>query len=263
MFRKVVSFLFPPNIDSANLEATNMDKKYCEVNENQLARFIVIPRDGTFLLKMKDCPNTITIKLPFILDENVAMLAGMMPDGSLIKDLRRIYFTQKKDFRKIEQFKYLMEILFKPNNKIFIRNGHNAFESYTNSTVLVHFLYHLLDFKKSDEQIRIPVWIFNSPDSVKRAYIKEAFSMEGTIFKSLKELRYITKSHNYALDLQKLLLSLEINSFVRERIAGTPKTIQYRISVYRKENFEKFKEIGFTLPMHVERFQLICKKYGI
>jgi len=191
------------------------------------------------------------------------MLAGMMPDGSLIKDLRRIYFTQKKDFRKIEQFKFLVEKAFRPNNKVFIREGHNAFEAYTDSTVLVHFLHYVLDFKKSNEAIRILQWIFNSPDSVKRAYIKEAFSMEGTIFKSLKELRYITKDHNYALDLQQLLLSLGINSFVRERIAGTPKTIQYRISVYRKENFEKFKEIGFTLPMHVERFQLICKKYGI
>lgn len=263
MFRKVISFLVPPSLGRANLEVTNMDKKYCEINENQLARFIATPLNGLFSLKMRNCPNKITIKLPFILDENVAMLAGMMPDGSLIKDLRRIYFTQKKDFRKIEQFKSLIEVLFRPNNKVFIREGHNAFETYTNSTMLVHFLHHTLDFKKSDEEMRIPQWIFNSPDSVKRVYVREAFSMEGTIFKSLKELRYITKDHNYALDLQKLLVSLGINSFVRERTAGTPKGIQYRISVYRKENFEKFKEIGFTLPMHVERFQLLCKKYGI
>lgn len=66
-----------------------------------------------------------------------------------------------KEIRKIEQFKSLIEILFKPNNKIFIREGHNAFETYTNSTMLVHFLHHILDFKKSDEEIRIPLWIFN------------------------------------------------------------------------------------------------------
>ncbi len=240
-----------------------MNTNYSKITKDRLSGFIVIPSKSSYLLKKENCPNTITINLPFVLDENVAMLAGMMPDGSLIKDLRRIYFTQKKDLRKIEQFKFLLEHLFHPNNKIFIRNGHNAMEAYTNSTVLVHFLHQILDFKKSDEEMHIPKWIFDSPDSVKRVYIQEAFSMEGTIFKSLKELRYITKDLNCALDLQALLNSLGIKSFVRERVAGTPKTIQYRISIYRKENFQKFKDIGFTLPMHQERFKLICKKYGI
>lgn len=79
-----------------------MNTNYSKITKDRLSGFIVIPSKSSYLLKKENCPNTITINLPFVLDENVAMLAGMMPDGSLIKDLRRIYFTQKKDLRKIE-----------------------------------------------------------------------------------------------------------------------------------------------------------------
>lgn len=237
--------------------------EYRKITKEKLTRFQVVKEGEKYSLSFSNCKNKILVKLPFVLNEKVATLAGMMPDGSLIKDLRRIYFSQKKDYNKNLLFRDLILELFSPNNKVFIRWEHNVYETYTNSTVLAHFLHHILDFKKSDEKIRIPLWVFNSPYPVKRAYLREAFAMEGTIFGSLKEIRLISKHQEYALDIKNLLSSLHINSFVKERIAGTPKTIQYRVSIYRKENFEKFKLIGFTVPLHVQRFDLICKKYGI
>jgi len=104
---------------------------------------------------------------------------------------------------------------------------------------------------------------FFSPDSVKRAYLREVFAMEGTIFKSLSEIRLISKDYNFAFDIKKLLEDLGIKSFLKERIGGTHRTLQYRVSIYRKENFEKFKEIGVSTPLHKERFKLICEKYGL
>lgn len=237
--------------------------QYQSLSVKEVDHFTQKDNDKKITLSLKHCPNTITITDPFILNEDLATLAGMMPDASLIKDLRRIYFSQKKDIRKNIPFKELLTKIFSPNNTIFIREGHHAYDTYINSTVLAHFLHYVLDFKKSDEEMRIPKWLFNSPDPVKRAYLHEAFAMEGTIFKSLKEIRFITKDQNYALDIKRLLLELEITSFVKERIAGTPKGIQYRISIYRKENFEKFKLIGFSMPLHVERFRQLCDKYGI
>lgn len=239
------------------------NNKYQSITGDKLKRFYIIQENGKSTLCLKYCANKISIEVPFILNEKVASLAGMMPDGSLIRDLRRIYFSQKKDLAKNYLFRDLILELFNPNNKIFIRSGHNAYDTYTNSTVLAHFLYYLLDFKKSDEEMRVPQWIFNSPDSVKRAYLREAFAMEGCIPKALKEIRFITKDHDYALDIEQLLLALGINSFVKERIGGTYNTIQYRVSIYRGVNFQKFKEIGFTAPLHVPRFKLICQKYNI
>ena len=239
--------------------------KYETITKTQLNAFSVEGIDDKFILSKKNCPNKICINLPFVLDEEIATLAGMMPDGSLIKDIKRIFFGQKKDLTKHDQFERIIKKKFNPTNKIFrkVRKKCGTTESYTNSTVLCHFLHYILDFKKSNEELRIPKWIFKSPDSVKRAYIHEAYAMEGTILKKLREIRFITKDHNYAKDIQRLLLSLSITSFVNKRYGGTHNTLQYRISVYRKENFREFKKIGFSIPMHVERFERLCEKYGI
>ena len=238
-------------------------EKYHQINLEELEIFNVKRKGEIYELSSFSCPNKIKIKVPFILDEDVATLAGMMPDASLIKDLRRVYFSQKKDFKKNLLFKNLITELFSPNNKIFIRKGNNCHDTYTNSTVICNFLHYVLDFSKSDQEMRAPKWLFDSPNSVKMAYLREAFAMEGTIFKSLKEIRFITKDFDYAVDIKILLQSVGITSFLKERIGGTYRTIQYRISIYRKENFQIFKEIGFTNPLHVERFKLICEKYNI
>ncbi|HIJ11787.1 TPA: hypothetical protein HA278_07035 [Candidatus Woesearchaeota archaeon] len=241
-----------------------MTFNYQTITKEHLERFICKEKeDGIVELSLPRCQNNIQIKLPFILDEKIASLAGLMPDGSLIKDIRRIYFVQKKDFNKHILFQDTINELFRIKNKIFMKNTSNALESYTNSTVLCHFLHFVLDFKKSDQKMRAPEWLFTSPNSVKRAYLREAFAMEGCIFKSLSEIRFISKFEDYARDIQSLLLQLGITSHVKPRIGGTYGTIQYRLSVYRKENFQKFKEIGFTVPLHFERFTKICEKYKI
>ncbi|MFH1682809.1 MAG: hypothetical protein ABIA37_03350 [Candidatus Woesearchaeota archaeon] len=69
---------------------------YLSIKLNQLKEFSPKRNGDRFILSLKNCPNKIAIKILFILDEKVAALAGLMPDGSLIKDLRRIYFSQKK-----------------------------------------------------------------------------------------------------------------------------------------------------------------------
>ncbi len=238
-------------------------KEYKKISINKLNKFNIQEINGKIKLSLPHCPNKIIINHPFILDEDIASLAGLMPDGSLIKDIRRLYFTQKKNDEKHTLFQKIIHQKFRPKNKIFMKNTANCFESYINSTVLCHFLHYVLDFNKSDEPMRVPEWIFESPDSVKRAYLHEAFAMEATIGKALSEIRFITKDYTYALDIQDLLKSIGISSHVKSRIGGTNHTVQYRISVYRKENFIEFKKIGFTQPLHIKRFTDLCKKYKI
>ena len=210
--------------------------KYLTINRKDLEEHFTISKinEVEFKVKIPYGENSIKIEIPFTLNENVATLAGLMPDGSLIKDLRRIYFFQSKDTSKIYLFRDLLQQIFSPPNKIFIKKGN--VEVYTNSKTLAHFFYHILDIKKSDEETRIPNWIFNSPVSVKYAYLRAAFDMEAYMSKRLYEIRFITIDKNYAYDLKKLLESVNIVSIVKTRIGGTHKTIQYRISVYGKEN---------------------------
>ena len=214
-------------------------------------------------LKYKNGKNLIFIKIPFILNEDCAKLAGMMPDGSLIKDLMRIYLTQKKDTSKLFLFKKIIVKLFSPKNKIFIRENQLNSDAYINSQTLAIFFFYILGINKSDEMMRVPKWIFKSPKSVKITYLQQAFDMEGTILKSLNEIRFITKDKLFALDLQKLLFHIDIKSTVNPRIGGIRRTLQYRISVYGKENFKKFKEIGFRIPFLKNRFKELIKKHNI
>ncbi len=212
-------------------------------------------------LKTNNRDKPINIKLPFSLNEDVATFAGMFPDGSIIKDLKRIYFTQKKDDRQIRLFGRLLKKLFRPKSKIFFREGHNAKEVFINSQTLAIFCYKILGMNKSDEEMRVPRWVYNSKKSVIRSYLKQAFNAEAYVAKNLREIRFITKDHNYAQDLQKLLLLIDINSKIQPRIGGggIRPQLQYRLSIYGKENFRKFKDVGFSIPLHKKRLEKMTK----
>ncbi len=187
-----------------------------------------------------------------------------MPDGSLIKDLKRIYFHQKKDLRKIELFEKLMTRLFSQKIKLFRRVDRTDTTCvYANSKTLAYFLYYTLNFSKSDEEMRVPKWIFGSPKSVKLSYLKEVFDMEGTILKKLTEIRFVTKDKKFAIDIQKLLHTIGIRSWLTYAPRIKQKSGQFRLSVYRKENFIKFKEINFRIPHLRTRFEDLLTKYKI
>lgn len=186
-----------------------------------------------------------------------------MPDGSLIRDLERIYFHQDKDDSKLDLFATLLKKLFSPKSVILRGKNSKGKRVYLNSKVLARFFYYVLQIPKSDEQMRVPPWVFVSPYSVKITYLREAFAMEGTILKKLYEIRFITQDKDFAFDIQKLLASIGITSHVKPRIGGIRKTLQYRLSIYRKENFIKFKDIGFSLDFHKERFNRLLLKYNI
>ena len=238
--------------------------KYLTIDRENLEKYFIISKvnDKEFTVRIPHGENYIKIQIPFALNENVATLAGLMPDGSLIKDLRRVYFTQKKDVSKIYLFRDLLSTIFSPSNTVFVREHKNAFETYTNSKTLAYFFYFILDLRKSDEETRIPSWLFNSPISVKHAYLRAAYDMEAYMSKRLYEIRFITVDENYAYDLKKLLESVNISSIVKTRIGGTHNTIQYRISIYGKENIKEFGNIGFSIQMHKERLERALAKYA-
>lgn len=241
--------------------------KYLKLREKYFKRHFETKRfKNRLMLNLNNSTNPIFIKCPFILNEDVARLAGMMPDGSLIKKIDRIFFSQKKDIKKVKLFGKLLKRLFLPKSIILykIHSKCKSREVYINSYTLAHFFYYILKIPKSDEQMRVPFWVFRSPRSVKVAYLREAFAMEGTISKALHEIRFISKDKKFALDIRKLLLNVSITSFFKVKWSGTDSKIKmYRVSVYSKENFKKFKEIGFSYKFHRDRFNKLIKKYKL
>src|SRR3989344_8034552 len=89
------------------------------ITKSELKKYFKIEKNGKhYSVNLSNMTKPIFIKLPFVLNKDVASLMGLMPDGSLIKDLMRIYFSQKKDDRKIELFNDLIFKLF--SNKMIL-----------------------------------------------------------------------------------------------------------------------------------------------
>lgn len=226
--------------------------------------FQVVPcSEHLFSLRTSNQSKPIFLSLPFFLNEDVASLMGLMPDGSLIKDLMRIFFCQKKDPTKLDLFDSLLRKLFSSNLVLFRKFSPKGDESYINSKTLAWFFYSILHLPKSDENMRIPPWIFDSPSSVKIAYLQQAFDMEGTILKKLTEIRFVSKDGSFAEDIKNLLVSLGIISHLTYAPRPKQPSGQYRVSIYRRENFERFKAIGFRIPFLRERFEQLLEKYFI
>ena len=68
-----------------------------------------------------------------------------MPDGSLIRDLMRVFFYQKKDLTKIKLFNDKIIKLFSPTIKLFQRIDHSGgIHIYVNSKTLAWFFYYII-----------------------------------------------------------------------------------------------------------------------
>ncbi len=239
--------------------------KHITIFKKDLEKYFLIEKKGElYELRAPFALKSINITLPFILNQEVATLAGLMPDGSLIKDLRRVYFHQKKDLRKIDLFENTLVKLFsKEVNVLRKKDKGSGVEAYSNSKTLAWFMYYILGIPKSDEEMRPPSWLFNSPDNVKISYLKQAFDMEGTVSKNLSEIRFGVKGPNFAQDIQNLLSRLNIDSHLTYAPRVYQTSPQYRVSIYKKENFAKFRDIGFEIPFLKERFERALIKHGI
>ncbi len=234
------------------------------ISKKKLKNYFTVQKvHNVYSLNLSENTKPIYIKRPFVLDENVASLAGLMPDGSLIRDLMRIYFHQKKDLSKIELFNDLVVELFSPKSTVLRKRDKSGQQIYINSKSLAWFFYYILKIPKSDEQMRVPRWIYKSPRKVKIAYLKQAFDMEGTILKKLTEIRFVSKDQLFAKDMKRLLKSLNIECHLTYAPRNKQSSGQYRVSIYRKENFIKFKQIGFDISSLKMRFNSLLEKYGI
>ncbi len=239
-------------------------ENYLNIKKRDIEKYFAIKKkQSRWHVTISNGAKPIFIEIPFVLDESIAKLARLIPDGCLTKNLNRIFFHQKKDPRKIKLFSTLITRLFSKNIIFWRRTRDDGTGIYVNSITLASFLYLLVGFSKAGEQMRIPSWIFNSPRKVKIAYLKQAFDMEGTILKKLTEIRFGTKDEKFALDIKKLLFVVGIQSYHTYTTRPKQTSGQHRVSIYRKENFEKFKEIGFQIPHLKQRFKLLLKKYAL
>lgn len=178
----------------------------------------------------------------------------MILDGSLSKNLSGVMFCQKKDKNKVKEFSDIMIKLFDVS-PIFREEKNKTPVVTVGNKTLGFFLNKCLDIHKSDEDARIPSWIWNSPKSVIIEYLRYAFAMEGSISHHLKgsEIKFHSVCLPHLLELSILLKSkFDINSSIQKYyIKGYG--WKYYLYFGKKEEIIKFQEIGFALESHQKR----------
>jgi len=208
--------------------------------------------------------NNITIAIPFTLDEKVAKLVGMMPDGSISRKSSQVTFWQKKDLAKVDEFRILLEKLF-AIKKVNLRiDKTNSGVAQASSKPLAIFMNKCLGVSKSDEPYRVPWWIMNSPMGVVKTYVGEVFAMEGSVCDPAigkKEARLHSCDLSFVEDMQHLLNEkLNITSSIfTYHIKGYGN--KYYLTIKGKENLLKLQDVGIALESHQRRLDEVCESY--
>jgi DNA-binding HxlR family transcriptional regulator len=239
---------------------------YYELKIEDIARWVTVKenRGDQVRLGTRQSKNDITTIVPFVLDERVARLVGMMPDGSVSKDLASIEFSQKKDLTKISDFKGLLDELF-CITRVRVSVDKTATQTLqVGSRPLAIFTHYCLDVPKSDEPYRVPAWIIKSPLSVVKVYVAEVFAMEGSVCDPTigkREVRLHSCDFSFMRGMQNLLekkLCIKSSIFTYHIKDYGDK---YYLRIGKRENLSKLRDVGITLATHQRRLESVCNSY--
>lgn len=218
--------------------------------------FSIDREDKKYKLKIGRA-RPITIEIPFILDKNIAKICAMIMDGCISKKLDHCMFSQKKDKEKVKQFGQIIKVKFNIKPRYSEQNNDVPIVTIGSKSVC-NFLYYCLDVHKSDEDARIPRWIWESPTEIIKEYIRYAFAMEGSISDPKKgkyEIRFHSCDKSYLIQLSRLLkkkfsIKTSIYSYFVKGYG-----MKYYLTISDQENITKFSSIGFALKSHQKRLQ--------
>lgn len=243
----------------------NGERVYHTITLGNLVNFSVKKlRDRRVQLEVGRCRNSIIIDIPFVLNEKVAKLVGMMPDGSISKTLTSVMFSQKKEPAKINNFEKLLRELFGINHvRTWIDKTGTTILQAANKPLAI-FMHDYLGVPTSAETYRVPKWVIKSPFTVVKAYVSEVFAMEGSVCDPTtgkKEARLHSCDFFFMKDMQNLL---------EKRLGISSSIFTYRIKNYgekfylrigRRDDLLKLRDIGIALTTHQQRLERVCNSY--
>ena len=238
-----------------NIKKRTHKQNYVQLNKSDIPLLFKIKGDKVYLENSWARP--IKVDFPLILNENIAKISAMILDGTLNKKLNGCSFSQKKDKAKVTEFSNIVKGTFGINGNFSIDNKSGTHIIGYTRKAFAYFLHQCLDIHKSDEEARIPYWIWISPKSVIIEYLRYAFAMEGSVSHYLKatEIKFHSVELSYLKDLKKLL---------KDKFNIDSKIFKYFIKGYGwkyylhfsdKNNIKCFSNIGFALESHQKRLR--------
>ena len=159
--------------------------------------------------KLYPIKSNYLIKIPKILDERLAKLLGIIiSDGHIGKYNINVSGECSEEARKLGRE------IFGIDSNIRYENGLKRVD--LESRALVEFVNKVFEIPKGEKSciVFVPKLIFNSPTSVKAAFIAGLLEGDGTV--SSSDIRLNTMSKSLASDIATLLFSMGIPSRIKK-----------------------------------------------
>jgi len=202
------------------------------------------------------------IKIPGILDENLALIFGYyLGDGSYEKH-RINFFEQREDVAKF--YSKLLEDTFGISCKMKFREDKNYYRLRLHNHYLAEFFGSYFSVKNKTLNEEIPLIVLRSPDNVLVSFIKGFFDAEGYVSPSRVGLGINNEKIIKQLQLSLLRLGI-ISSFMEYDNFRNPysKNTRYTLEISCLDSLKKFKElIGFTSSEKRNKLDKIINNRG-
>jgi len=220
----------------------------------KLKNHITFEKEGEYILSFKGkLPSKINKKLMYVL----GLIAG---DGHLrynYKDnhVSTIHFSNQ-DQEVIKKYKEYIKDLFGLD---IIKQG--KYDYYFSSSAIGNLLHNLgTPVRKKSRTLTIPPYILELDEDLMTSYLRGLYDSDGYVHlpHKGKQIIYYTMSKKMANGLRMVLLSLKIQSTIRQKKDGT-----HEIMISDIESINNFKKkIGFTHTKRKRRMNLdIDTKY--
>lgn len=186
------------------------------------------------------------------IDEDFAKMLGLyMGDGCFYNESIEFSF----DERDVESIDWLVNYFTKTFKTPVIKSCDSKMKKvFLHSKELKEIFKQLDLIKKWNDnkhgykrKIHVPLYIFQSPKSVIASFLQGFFDSDGSIYKSLKNIRVYAKEKNILEEVQILLSSFGIFCQIKsaKKINGEGRVYTGNTITLRSWEVDLFKEIGF------------------
>lgn len=114
-------------------------------------------------------------------------------------------------------------------------------------------------FDENGKSFHVPEFIFKSPKSVIREFIRGLFESDGTVGES-NSVSYTTKSLELAQEVQYLLLGFGITSKISRNYNSHYRKYYYNVNLRKEETIIYNKEIGFVSAEKNRKLAVYCDR---
>ena len=234
---------------------------------NFLIKFVGLPEQDlrTNLKAIKGMTTSSPIlnpKFPFTLDYEMSQLLGKICGDGCVQDFNSysVDYVNKCE-ELLDEFKRL--IIIKIGNTKFHEIENNGVTVISVTGLVGYIFTTFFDFVHSR---RVPNYILNGNEEVKRGFLRAIFDDEGTVSKYTGQIKLKMIHKRFVCDIKSMLKDLGIitTKISKEKSKNRFGKIAYYFTINGRKNLELFlKKISFTHPEKLKKLTNRLNSYKL